>query len=278
MSREGDKCVETTVGVSQEPSEVPRGLLGDPQESVEFPHKSLEVPHESSRFPTGSSEAPPDSYNVLLNSVENSSTFSEVTLDPSKVLQESFEDPPGSSKLPSESYAVSPKLLEDPVKSYNSEAITKPPEVSTGASEVPPGSSQTVDLTNKAPKRKRRKRRHSPSFVESERLEKLARKEIEKAMTAVVVRKCWSCKTRFIKDQGCNTVMCVCGSMTCYRCGERILGNDHRCQRVLPSPSMRHIREAAENVKQHLRLIHPGLTFKYDPSRKRRRRKPNRKN
>lgn len=127
----------------------------------------------------------------------------------------------------------------------------------------------------------RKRRRHSSSRADSERLEKMARDAIERAMTAVVVRKCWSCRRRFVKDEGCHVVQCVCEALTCYRCGERV-EFQHVCLSLLPRASSWHVRRAAENVKQNLRMIHPGLKFKYDPSRKltrrSRRRKRNKRN
>lgn len=139
----------------------------------------------------------------------------------------------------------------------------------------PPDSSGTAVAADGSARGGCRKRRHSSSRADSERLEKMARKAIEKAMTAVIVRKCWSCRKRFVKDEGCHVVQCVCEALTCYRCGERV-EFQHLCQRLLPRASPWHINQAAENVKRNLRLLHPGLKFKYDPSRKlgrRRRRK-----
>ena len=46
------------------------------------------------------------------------------------------------------------------------------------------------------------------------------RHRIEEAMTEALVRTCNKCKTKFVKDIGCNKMTCKCGNTQCYVCGE----------------------------------------------------------
>ncbi|KAK7429872.1 hypothetical protein QQZ08_003491 [Neonectria magnoliae] len=50
-----------------------------------------------------------------------------------------------------------------------------------------------------------------------------ARRDVEEAMTAAMIRKCNKCNTPFIKESGCNKMRCTrrgCGNTQCYVCSK----------------------------------------------------------
>jgi len=49
-------------------------------------------------------------------------------------------------------------------------------------------------------------------------------------MTAARVRKCVKCTMGLVKSEGCNLMLCRCGSLMCYLCREPITGYIHFCQ------------------------------------------------
>jgi hypothetical protein len=55
-----------------------------------------------------------------------------------------------------------------------------------------------------------------------------ARQELDEALSAVVVRVC-PCGKRFVKEEGCNKMTCVCGRKMCYICRQAIHNYDHFC-------------------------------------------------
>jgi hypothetical protein len=56
---------------------------------------------------------------------------------------------------------------------------------------------------------------------------------IEEAMTAALLRKCNACNKPFLKEDGCNKMICPCGNMQCYICSETISGYEHFNRRQL---------------------------------------------
>ncbi|CAG9766487.1 unnamed protein product [Ceutorhynchus assimilis] len=54
-----------------------------------------------------------------------------------------------------------------------------------------------------------------------------ARTFIENKMAEALMRECWKCKTKFIKEDGCNKMTCPCGAMTCYICRKPIKNYQH---------------------------------------------------
>lgn len=51
---------------------------------------------------------------------------------------------------------------------------------------------------------------------------------IEEAMTEALMRSCNKCKTRFIKEYGCNKMTCpTCSNLQCYVCSESLHNYDH---------------------------------------------------
>eukprot|EP00899_Mesostigma_viride_P028474 jgi/Mesvir1/8811/Mv02712-RA.1 len=62
------------------------------------------------------------------------------------------------------------------------------------------------------------------------------RHSIEELMTRKMVRECSACKTKIVKEEGCNKITCRCGAWTCYVCRSGIpknVGYAHFCQHVL---------------------------------------------
>jgi len=55
-----------------------------------------------------------------------------------------------------------------------------------------------------------------------------ARHTVEEAMSEALVRSCNKCKTKFIKESGCNKMTCYkCHNTQCYLCSENVTGYDH---------------------------------------------------
>ena len=50
---------------------------------------------------------------------------------------------------------------------------------------------------------------------------------VEEAMTEALLRQCPKCQRRFLKEDGCNKMICSCGTMICYICRKVIKGYDH---------------------------------------------------
>jgi TRIAD3 protein (E3 ubiquitin-protein ligase RNF216) len=54
------------------------------------------------------------------------------------------------------------------------------------------------------------------------------RHRIEEAMTAALVRHCNRCRQKFIKESGCNKMICsACHNLQCYCCGETVTDYTH---------------------------------------------------
>lgn len=54
-----------------------------------------------------------------------------------------------------------------------------------------------------------------------------ARLLLEEKMTEALVRKCYSCKRTFFKEEGCNKMTCICGAQMCYICDQPVLNYTH---------------------------------------------------
>lgn len=77
----------------------------------------------------------------------------------------------------------------------------------------------------------------SEPCTESERNEK-ARKFIEEKMSQALFRNCSNCQRIFIKDYGCNMMLCLCGTSMCYLCSKVVKGDSH-------------FRKQGENIKKN---------------------------
>ncbi|VEN33734.1 unnamed protein product [Callosobruchus maculatus] len=108
-----------------------------------------------------------------------------------------------------------------------------------------------------------------------------ARLHVEKKMTEALLRTCWRCSRRFIKEQdGCNKITCVCGAMSCYICNKPVesyahfngLGGDKyhlrtyrfRCPLYSDMDAM-HEREIAKAAEEAKKEVDPAK-LKFDPS------------
>ncbi|XP_060533623.1 uncharacterized protein LOC132706356 [Cylas formicarius] len=54
-----------------------------------------------------------------------------------------------------------------------------------------------------------------------------ARTYIENKMTEALIRECWKCKNKFIKEEGCNKMTCSCGASMCYICRQPVKDYKH---------------------------------------------------
>lgn len=59
------------------------------------------------------------------------------------------------------------------------------------------------------------------------------RLKVEEALAQAKIRKCPKCATSFVKSEGCNKMMCRCGTAVCYICRKELKGKnpyEHFCQ------------------------------------------------
>ncbi|XP_045592246.1 uncharacterized protein [Procambarus clarkii] len=106
--------------------------------------------------------------------------------------------------------------------------------------------------------------------------QKDARTYMENRMTEAMVRECWKCKKRFIKEDGCNKMRCSCGAMMCYICKKQINGYAHFEDKLVPTDPTKcplwsnsekihaeEVRDVADRLKQemdpNLELVHNPL-------------------
>ncbi|KAL1588172.1 hypothetical protein WHR41_03411 [Cladosporium halotolerans] len=103
------------------------------------------------------------------------------------------------------------------------------------------------------------------------------RHKIEEAMTAALIRTCNRCKKPFIKEYGCNKMVCPsCGNKQCYVCSENVEeynhfgghpdnvprpGNEARCPLFdnLEERHEREIRDAQEAARAEILAANPNV-------------------
>lgn len=56
------------------------------------------------------------------------------------------------------------------------------------------------------------------------------RHNIEDQLSNVLIRKCHRCQMPFVKDYGCNRMVCRCQATQCYLCRAKDVQYDHFCQ------------------------------------------------
>ncbi|KFY16531.1 hypothetical protein V492_01267 [Pseudogymnoascus sp. VKM F-4246] len=97
------------------------------------------------------------------------------------------------------------------------------------------------------------------------------RREVEEAMTSAMVRLCNKCKSPFIKEEGCNKMMCPCGNIQCYVCSKsceydhfddtRRGGKSGNCP-LFDDVNKRHedeTKSAEKAIVEKLQKEHPGM-------------------
>lgn len=85
----------------------------------------------------------------------------------------------------------------------------------------------------------------------------LARQDMDEALSAVVVRVC-PCGKRFVKEEGCNKMTCVCGKKMCYICRQAISNYDHfcSCPHKESCPNCHIYTDADARDAEHLKAVH----------------------
>lgn len=78
---------------------------------------------------------------------------------------------------------------------------------------------------------------HDPHTCYSSQLTSL-RLTLERATTDAVKRTCPNCSTSFVKAEGCNKLVCICGYSMCYVCRDGLagVGYQHFCQHFRAVP------------------------------------------
>ncbi|KAJ7063387.1 hypothetical protein C8F01DRAFT_1132808 [Mycena amicta] len=101
------------------------------------------------------------------------------------------------------------------------------------------------------------------------------RHHVEEAMTRALMRNCPKCQKSFVKDHGCNKMICPdCHTMSCYVCREVITGYEHfatqpgqpnlpgssksnRCPLWDVAVEQRHVKAAAEKAREEYKRANP---------------------
>ncbi|RXG70540.1 E3 ubiquitin-protein ligase [Armadillidium vulgare] len=109
-----------------------------------------------------------------------------------------------------------------------------------------------------------------------------ARTFLENEMTEAMIRECFKCKKRFIKEEGCNKMVCSCGAMMCYLCKQPISGYNHfapdnnrssttkNSQNKCPlwSNSLKlHAEEVQKRAAEAKQKLDPNVELVHDPTK-----------
>lgn len=81
---------------------------------------------------------------------------------------------------------------------------------------------------------------HDPHECYSSQVQSL-RLTLERATTDAIKRTCPSCNLGFVKSEGCNKLLCLCGYSMCYVCRQGLAkqGYHHFCQHFRARPGSR---------------------------------------
>ncbi|XP_018027113.2 E3 ubiquitin-protein ligase RNF216 isoform X2 [Hyalella azteca] len=112
-----------------------------------------------------------------------------------------------------------------------------------------------------------------------------ARTYLENQMTEAMVRECYKCGKRFIKEEGCNKMQCLCGAKMCYVCKKPITGYDHfddgpyratagdllpsqrsKCPKYSDSRKL-HAEEVKRKAEEAKKTLDPDVQLKHDPTK-----------
>ncbi|XP_067009558.2 E3 ubiquitin-protein ligase RNF216 [Anabrus simplex] len=98
------------------------------------------------------------------------------------------------------------------------------------------------------------------------------RQYIEDKMTQALVRECWKCKRKFIKQDGCNKMTCTCGARMCYLCRQPVDDYSHFHRGACPLYSKNeelHVKAVMKEgikAKETVLSANPGFKLKNDPT------------
>ncbi|KAK3913520.1 E3 ubiquitin-protein ligase RNF216 [Frankliniella fusca] len=102
---------------------------------------------------------------------------------------------------------------------------------------------------------------------------------IENQMTEALVRTCWKCARKFVKEDGCNKMTCQCGAMMCYICRQPVQNYSHfngqggDAYEKCPLYSDHHalevaeVKKVAEQAKKEVMARMPNSSLKHDPTK-----------
>ncbi|KAA0187653.1 hypothetical protein HAZT_HAZT000521 [Hyalella azteca] len=106
-----------------------------------------------------------------------------------------------------------------------------------------------------------------------------ARTYLENQMSEAMVRECYKCGQRFIKEDGCNKMVCSCGAVMCYLCKKPIRGYDHFTDQgraaaggLTPSENGNnslklHAEEVQKRAAEAKKTLDPDVQLKHDPTK-----------
>ena len=101
------------------------------------------------------------------------------------------------------------------------------------------------------------------------------RTAVEEKMSEALMRTCWKCSKKFLKEEGCNKMTCPCGASMCYLCRQPVKDYDHfsendpkKCPLWMESEVVhaKEVQNAAKSAKAELEAARPGFQFKHDPT------------
>ncbi|KAG8223928.1 hypothetical protein J437_LFUL003736 [Ladona fulva] len=107
-----------------------------------------------------------------------------------------------------------------------------------------------------------------------------ARTYIEDKMTEALVRTCWKCSKKFIKESGCNKMTCTCGAIMCYLCRQPVKDykhfnpESHRQSDLCPLYSndgqldFNAVKAMAKKAKEEVLQQNPDIELIHDPTQK----------
>ncbi|XP_026284904.2 uncharacterized protein LOC113210921 [Frankliniella occidentalis] len=102
---------------------------------------------------------------------------------------------------------------------------------------------------------------------------------IENQMTEALVRTCWKCARKFVKEDGCNKMTCQCGALMCYVCRQPVKDYSHfngqggDAHEKCPLYSDHHalevaeVKKVAERAKKEVLARIPNGSLKHDPTK-----------